>query len=383
MKDDVRILIVAALFSVAVPLWGVSPVESMAANGEHSIMGGGGLWQSSDSVGSVREGRNGSVEATVVYSYSAGVGMTVDDLRRSDLSIFWNDGFWVDPETADSVGWEVSANLDVEYDGPLLNLEGAYSVLETNQLSYDIQPRGGTSVDRDEVAFQFGAETLFGERATLEVDFSLEDWEYLDEGFYDRQMLTVPVDLYFGLTPDLELGGGYRYRQTELDRVWLSEDHFYHVGVRGKIGASLDGDLRVGLQNRTVNGLPTNETFLAAVSNFTWMASPRTTVGASLVRDLSTGRRGADINEQSAQIAVRYVISSLLMGNVNLRYTDADYRDGSGREDRYLHAGVSVTYTPRDFFRLTAGYIYQDNESNISGYSFENQIVNVSAALRY
>ena len=151
----------------------------------------------------------------------------------------------------------------------------------------------------------------------------------------------------------------------------------------GRIGPVFEGDLKVGLQNRTVNGLPANETFLAAVSNFTWMASPRTTVRASLVKDLSTGRQGADIDEQSAQIAVRYVVSSLLMGNVNLRYTDADYRDGSGREDRYLNAGVSVTYTPRDFFRLTAGYIYQDNESNISGYSFENQIVNVSAALRY
>lgn len=377
MKCDVRMLMVAPL------LWGAFPVDPIAADGEHAMNGGGGLWQSSDWVESVQEGQNGSVAAAVVYSYSAGVGMTVDDLSRSDLSIFWNDGFWIDPEAADSVGWEVSANLDVEYDGPLLNLEGAYSILETNQLTYDIQSYEGASVEREEVALQFSVDTLFGERASFEIDFSLEDWEYLGDGFYDQQMFTVPVDLYFGLTPNLELGGGYRYRQTELDRVWQGDDHFYHVGMRGRIGPVFEGDLKVGLQNRTVNGLPANETFLAAVSNFTWMASPRTTVRASLVKDLSTGRQGADIDEQSAQIAVRYVVSSLLMGNVNLRYTDADYRDGSGREDRYLNAGVSVTYTPRDFFRLTAGYIYQDNESNISGYSFENQIVNVSAALRY
>ena len=377
MKYDVRMLMMAPL------LWGAFPVGSIAAGGGLTMNGSGGLWQSSDRVESVQYGQNGSVAAAVVYSYSSGVGMTVDDLGRSDLSIFWNDGFWIDPEAADSVGWEVSANLDVEYDGPLLNLEGAYSILETNQLTYDIQSHEEASVEREEVALELGVDTLFGQRASFEIDFSLEDWEHLEDGFYDRQMFTVPVDLYFGLTPDLELGGGYRYRQTELDRVWQGEDHFYHVGVRGRIGPAFEGDLKVGLQNRSVNGLPANETFPAAVSNFTWMASPRTTVWASLVKDLSTGRRGADIDEQSAQIAVRYVVSSLLMGNVNLRYTDADYRDGSGREDRYLNAGVSVTYTPRDFFRLTAGYIYQDNESSISGYSFENQVVNVSAALRY
>ena len=98
---------------------------------------------------------------------------------------------------------------------------------------------------------------------------------------------------------------------------------------------------------------------------------------------MASGGNGSTIVEEGASVAVNYAVTPVIVGNLNLRYANANYHDGTGREDEYINAGLSLSYSPSDFIRLSAGYIYQYNDSNLAGSSFENRIVNFSASLRY
>lgn len=372
-----------AYFLCAVSLLKAAPLLSIGSSFELTLQGSGDLRHQSDIATVKKEAGLGISTPSIVYYYSSGIRITVEDLGRSNLDIFINDNFWLSPNRLDLIGGDAFLDLEAEYGSPWLSLQGSFSIVDTNRLTYDLEPREGLTLEREIATLNLDAGFEFGEKARIDIGLAYTNQEFLGEEFLDQESLGIPIDFYYGLSPNFDISAGYRYRQTVVEGEFDSEDHVFNVGLRGRISPVLRGDLKVGLQNRTGYGIPSDNASLAVIADFTWTASPRTTLVASFDKDLATGSRGASIDEKAAAISVRYAVSPLVTGNLKLRYTDAVYLDGSGREDEYINAGVYLTYSPRDFFRLTAGYIYQYSDSNIPGFSFENRIVNVSAALRY
>ena len=369
-------LLFAGICRAAVPLFGISEGPGVLIADNREAVSFNAISENSITR-SVR-----SRPTAVTYFYSPGILLSVDPRASAHraLLLFQNSSFL-------SQHYDLSGNNSVfsfesVYAMSRLRWNGTFAFRESNQLTHRFQQEG-MPVERDAALADFDGAILLGDRLRADFGFRLREEDFLSEDLMDRSSFSLPADLYFKFSPKVALGGGYRFRQTDLENGLSFDDHFFNVGLQGRISPKLRGDFKVGFQNRELDGRPVEDSNLTILSNLSWTATSKATLRASYEKDLATGRNGSTIVEEGASVAVNYALTPVIVGNLDLRYASADYLDGTGREDEYLNAALSLSYSPSDFVRFSAGYIYQYNDSSLSGFSFENEIVNFSASLRY
>ena len=84
-----------------------------------------------------------------------------------------------------------------------------------------------------------------------------------DDTLADRETYTVPVDIFYELTPKVDLSIGYQYTTSDVGSTenlvnfgggptgykigsYDSEGHFFNVGARGNLLPKLSGFFKVG-----------------------------------------------------------------------------------------------------------------------------------------
>ena len=91
--------------------------------------------------------------------------------------------------------------------------------------------------------FSFGAGVNYNKR------------EYKESSSADRESYTVPLDIFYELTPKVDLSIGYTYTSTEVSRTlsgvdgvdgYDKEQHFVNVGARGDLLPKLNGSFKIG-----------------------------------------------------------------------------------------------------------------------------------------
>ncbi|MEM8868523.1 MAG: outer membrane beta-barrel protein, partial [Verrucomicrobiota bacterium] len=68
--------------------------------------------------------------------------------------------------------------------------------------------------------------------------------------------------------------------------------------------------------------------------------------------------------------------------NGNIGYTIRDYTDGN-REDFQYDLGARVSYILNEYWRLSSGYSYSENDSDLATNSYESHSIDLTASLRY
>ncbi|MDB6118718.1 MAG: hypothetical protein JWO08_2499, partial [Verrucomicrobiaceae bacterium] len=81
--------------------------------------------------------------------------------------------------------------------------------------------------------------------------------------------------------------------------------------------------------------------------------------------DIDTDEALVDRNEYSADVSWRYKLMPNLVFGLGYRYTCLDYNEG-GRTDSLHALAFSVSYSPKPWFEIYAGYTYTFNRSNFS-----------------
>jgi hypothetical protein len=253
--------------------------------------------------------------------------------------------------------------------------------------------------------FSFGAGVRYREQAYV----SFED------RFADRESITFPADIFYELTPKVDLSIGYQYRMEEVEGTVLVTDsgppvivrsvgsydsvsHFFNVGARGNLLPKLTGFFKVGYRTRnsddsvirifedgildSTDSTNRNSTgMLGADANFTWLATPKLTTRLALSRDFGVGGDGASTENSSANLSASYSINSNYAATANLGYTLRDY--DSDRKDHQYSAGLRLSYVPNQYWRFSTGYTYSENDTNQFDRSYINHILDLSASLRY
>ena len=275
----------------------------------------------------------------------------------------------------------------------------------TNDLiEYDAYGATVDSEYRVSPKFSFGAGARYSEKV----------YKTFDDAFPDRTIMSAPFDVFYELTPKLDLSLGYTFTNTDIEETirasatqrvitsdYETDSHFFNIGARGQLLPKLTGSFKVGYRTRsssdstirtTVVGSPPVETttqtnrddsgMLGLDANFTWTATPKLTVNFDLSRDFGVGGEGQSTEISSVILGGNYSINSFFTLNANLGYILTDYSN-SEREDDQYNAGLRLFYLPNQYWQISTGYTFTENDSNLRSNSYNDHSIDLTATLRY
>lgn len=227
---------------------------------------------------------------------------------------------------------------------------------------------------------------------------------YDDDDQADRDSFTIPLDVFYELTPKVDLSIGYTYTTSEVSGTksgtaeqssYDKDQHFLNVGARGDLLPKLTGGFKIGYNTMDSDDPSTRDGGVAGANsdrdsssslgvdaNFTYLATAKVTTSLTLNRDFDIAGQGESTEASRANLSASYSINTRYSATANFGYTLREYVD-TGREDNNYRTGLSLSYVPNEYWRFSTGYNYTENNSSESGQSYKAHTVDVSASLRY
>ena len=378
----------------AAPLVSIGDSVDVFFNGSSSLE-----WQSN-----VFSDERGAVDD---YKYTVSPGFEINvgrGLSNADLSIITR---------YDIVRFDKVTDLDNElfhikavgsYAGSRLTVNGlvSYDENQSNGADGNDNQKGKLSASETTAANLNGEYTL-SPKFSFGAGVNYNKREYKESSSADRESYTVPLDIFYELTPKVDLSIGYTYTSTEVSRTlsgvdgvdgYDKEQHFVNVGARGDLLPKLNGSFKIGfntmdsddpltLEDNVLGREDRNSSSgLGLDASFTYLATAKVSTNLNLNRNFDVAGQGESTEATRVDLSANYSINTRFTATANLGYTLREYVDTKREDDNY-RTGLSLSYVPNEYWRFSTGYNYTENDSNSDGQSYEAHVINVSASLRY
>ena len=323
------------------------------------------------------------------------------------------------------------------YETSRLNLNGSASFdeIKMNDGQNNVQ---NDLVELNTIAGDLDAEYRVSPKFSFSAGVRYNETEYqtYKDRLADRETTRFPLNVYYELTPKLDLILGYTYATTDIEGTssrlirlvdstntppgpqiiadtaraqsgYGRDSHFYNIGLRGNISTKLTGYFKVGYRARSLGDSTILEQYfdaddplvelqpqadsstnrdasdmLGLDSNLTWMATTKLLVQLALSRDFGAGGEGESSEITRANLVGNYSFNTQWSAMANLGYTETDYPD-DGRDEEQLTGGLRFNYVLNTYWRFSAGYTYTDNDSSRANSSYDNNTLDLTAILRY
>lgn len=269
--------------------------------------------------------------------------------------------------------------------GGSLKLKANASFTELDQPTVDT-PSLGKLVERDVTAAGVSGELAFSEKISVGSGFAYTHTDYSEVGYTNVWEYSVPVNVYYELTPKVDVSTGITYTRTDLDQGGANQydAYYYNVGARGAFTAKLSGSFSVGYNTRSVNVGPDDDGGLGANASLAYAYSDKTQLTLALSRDFSNSAAGGASYENSEiTLGAVNALTADWRLNASVTYRMLDYQNAPTRQDDYIEANVGATYVINAHLTTSLGYTYRDNSSDAAGGDFENNVVSLSLSARY
>ncbi|CAA6679485.1 MULTISPECIES: outer membrane beta-barrel protein [unclassified Lentimonas] len=388
----------AGLFTAAE----ASPLVSIGDNVDVFFNGSSSLkWESN--VFNDEDDEKSDLKWTVSPGFEVNVGRGVSNL---DLSIITRYDIirYDDLSRLDSELFHIKAISS--YQSSRWDVNGLVSFDESQSTNNGNDNRKGKITESDNTAARLNGEYRLSPKFSVGSGVNYSDREYTgnDDSLADRESFTIPLDVYYELTPKVDLSVGYQYTTTDVGSTtngntyigsYDSDSHFFNVGARGNLLPKLTGFFKVGYTTYDpddstirVGGVPSGSTdrdssgTMGFDADFTYLATPKVTTKLHLHRGFGIGGEGQSTENTTANLSASYSINTNYSASANFGYTFRDYTD-QNREDNYYNTGVRLSYVPNQYWRFSTGYRYSENDSDRKGQSYESHTIDLTASLRY
>ena len=300
----------------------------------------------------------------------------------------------------DILRYESRSGLDTElahvradgsYETGRLVLDASAS-FDENQSASDDAGAGGELFESEALGADLNGEYQFSPKFSFGAGLSYDETKYVSSNatgsFADRETVVVPVNVYYELTPKVDLSFGYVRTETDVTAApgnfttaYEQVSEYYSVGARGDLLPKLTGSFDLGY---TENDL-TNEGMFGANLDFSYAVSQKLNSSLSLSRDFGVGGAGDSTESSSVKLGATYSIDHQYSVAANVGYDVRDYVLGAdeGREDDQFSAGLRLNYVLDQNWRFSTGYDYSKNDSSKADSSYANHALSLSASLRY
>jgi hypothetical protein len=299
-------------------------------------------------------------------------------LARYDL-LRYHDSNEVDTELA-------HIKAKGSYEAARLDLTASASFDESQTASSQGQNLPGQLFESEATRVGLEGEYQLSPKFSFGAGVNYYDTKYVSANtvgaFADREEVSVPVDIYYELTPKLDLSLGYSRVEAEVgaagSAAYDQVTNFYSLGARGELLPKLSGFLKLGYRENEF----TNKGMFGADLDFSYAVTQKLNSSLALSRDFGVGGAGDSTENSSIKLRADYSIDEQYSVSANLGYDLRDYQS-SDREDDQYSAGVRLDYVLDENWRLSTGYTYSENDSSQALSSYVNHALNLSASLRY
>lgn len=320
-----------------------------------------------------------------IFNLSPGLELNFTDGVTFNVVAFARQNFFF---YADNSGLDYSAtSLDgrATYQDELLDASVTAGYSQTRQNTPDINVPG-QQIRQEILSFDAQGEYRLSDLFSVGTGFSVVDRSFKERGFRDRTVFSVPVDVFYRITPLLDLSGGYRFRYSDNNDPITGDttDHLFNVGLRGEIAPMLTGRVFAGYQIREFDRISSIDG-VSFGTQLGYQVTPLLSTSLTVERDFRLGARGDTIELTSGRLGAQFQATDFLVLNSAFSYSYYDYKEGgsAGREDDFITFSLGGDYLINSYSQVSLNYRFQDNDSNRSVADFTNNTVSVSATFRY
>lgn len=279
------------------------------------------------------------------------------------------------------------------YDNGNLELSGNASFDELDQPTIDAT--GGRLVERNVTAAGIRGELALSQKISVGSGFSYSQTDYRTTGYTDQWTYSVPVNVYYELTPKIDVSAGVRYSHVDIDRPALAatpttpaqaneyDDFYYNVGARGEFTPKLSGNFSVGYNTRDANVGADPDGGFGADASLAYAYSDKTQLSLILARNFTNSSVGESY--ENSQVTLR-AVSAITVDwrlNASVTYRELDFQIAN-RTDDYIEGSLGATYIINNHLTAGVAYTYRDKSSDAGALNeFQNNVVTLSLSARY
>jgi hypothetical protein len=369
----VAAVLTSAASMQAAPFLAIGDGAELFVTGVVGIRADDNIFQSTDA--GLPAGSKSQVVSDTIFEITPGLDLTFGKNSQLKGSFAVTDSF---TNYADTSGINTNlfgADLRSSFEDGKLKLDGSAGYHELNQNSADI--RGLTR--RDVTNFSGKGEVLISEKTSVGASLTFERTNYKRASYTDQDMLTVPLNAYYKVSPKVDLSLGYRYRDTQVQKGSDSQDSYFNVGARGEFTPKFTGHFSIGYNKRSLT-VGKDEDQLGFDADLAYELTPKTNLTFGASNDFSTSAAGQQQKNFSLNGRVSTKISEVWSYAAGLSYRASDY---TTRTDDYLDGSLGVTYVINSYVGVTGTYNYRSNSSALAASEFTNNVFSIAANIRY
>jgi hypothetical protein len=406
IKESLLLASLAALIGLPISVH-AAPLVSIGDNVDVFFNGSSSLqWQSNVFYNEKDEEEDLLLTVSPGFEVNIGRGVSnldlsiitrYDILRYDDLSHLDDEYFHIKAiGSYQSSRWDVNGLVSFDEEQSTTGQEGSLNTAGTR----------GEIIQSDNTRANLEGEYRLSPKFSVGSGVRYYDREYTShDSLADRETVTIPLDVFYELTPKVDLSLGYRYTSTDVGDTkydngvvyegYDKESHFFNIGARGNLLPKLTGFFKVGYtvtdpdsSDITFNGTTfdkqkrDSQGTLGLDADFTYLATPKVTTRLKLHRGFGVGGEGQSTENTSANLSASYAINANYSASAFGGYTLREYEE-SDREDNIYSIGARFSYVPNQYWRFSTGYAYSENDSDRKGQSYESHTLDLSASLRY
>lgn len=363
---------IAFNFLTAAPLVTVGDLGTITFDGSASVKADDNIFRQA----------NGEV-SDVVMTFSPGLVATLGR-NASDLDISLSTSY-------DIVRYQDKGDLDSELFH--IKTRGAYrssrlqasanAYLDESKSNNEVANRNGDLLEREATGFNLNGEYTLSPKFSAKVGYDWKESAYVGEyasDYQDRTYRKIPIDIFYELTPKLDLSVGYINGDIDVENGNDATSDNFNVGLRGELLPKLVGNFKVGYNQYDSDSRDTASLSLDA--DFSWAVSSKISHKINISRDFDASATGTGTLESEIQGTTTYFLNNKISISGRIGYKIRDYLV-SDREDDLLSLGVNGSYKINRNWSANAGYVFSKNDSTVATFNYDNNIFSLSALLTY
>ena len=273
------------------------------------------------------------------------------------------------------------------YASERVKLNANLSFTELDQPTPDTAGQS-TLLEHHDTAAGINGELRYSEKISFGSGVSYTSSDYKTSAATEQKSYSVPVNVYYELTPKVDVSTGLTYTRTELDVVRSATQAdqydalYYNVGTRGTFTPKLSGSFSVGYNTRDGNGGPKENGSLGSKAALAYAYSEKTQLTLGVNRDFansSTG--GASYQTTDVTLGASSAITVDWRLSAGLTYRMMEYTNTT---NDYIEATLGATYTINEYLNAGISYVNRSQTSDLGAASeFANNVVSLSLSARY
>lgn len=251
------------------------------------------------------------------------------------------------------------------------------------------------------------------ERFTVSGSLNYASRKYIERtNLANLSTYAVNTDVFYILTNERDLVGGYRYRYSQTSKNTSSTDQAVTAGVSGRVITGINGSFRVGYQTRTPHGNDgsgkrDNSSYsgLTASSAVSYSFNRKLSLNGTLSKDYSTTATDTSTDSTTAGLDLTYAYSAhwnFMLGSgwgdtrflgekgrIVLKAGDSTVTPpipdilGVNRHDNYATWSFTAAYSLNEHFKVNFAYSWFENWSTVAFADFIRNSWSVSLSSRW